>query len=105
MSIAAITSISAMPPTDGIKQSKQTLIQKYAKKAFVSLGENFGKGILISFIAMPLSAIFTLIGQDFLLLLLGDQWTVAGQIFTAFAVAIGPMLLYGTHTWLHYSMG
>jgi polysaccharide transporter, PST family len=60
---------------------------------------------IIAFITMPLSAIFTLIGQDLLLLLLGNQWTVAGHIFIAFGPAIGPMLLYGTHTWLHYSMG
>lgn len=60
---------------------------------------------IIAFIGMPLSAIFTLIGQDLILLILGNQWTLAGHIFIAFGPMIGIMLLYGTHTWLHYSMG
>jgi len=60
---------------------------------------------IIAFIAMPLSTIFTLIGNDFILLLLGDQWTLAGHVFTAIGPSIGIMLLYRTHPWLHYSIG
>ncbi|HPQ44608.1 MAG TPA: lipopolysaccharide biosynthesis protein [Syntrophales bacterium] len=60
---------------------------------------------LIAFIGMPLSAIFTLIGNDLILLLLGPQWDNAGQIFSAFGPGIGIMLIYGTHVWLHFSMG
>lgn len=60
---------------------------------------------MIAFIGMPLSAILTLIGNDFIMLLIGNQWTMAGQVFTAFGPGVGVMLIYSTHIWLHYSMG
>ena len=60
---------------------------------------------VIAFLAMPLSAVLVLIGQDLILFLFGKQWSVAGHVFIAFGPAIGFMLLYSTHVWLHYSMG
>ena len=60
---------------------------------------------MIAFIGMPLSAILTLIGKDFILLLLGPQWGMAGQIFSVFGPGIGVMLIYGTDGWLHLSLG
>lgn len=60
---------------------------------------------MIALIGMPLSAILTLIGKDFLLLLLGPQWNRAGEIFSVFGPGIGILLIYGTHGWLHLSLG
>ncbi|MCD6356668.1 MAG: lipopolysaccharide biosynthesis protein, partial [Anaerolineaceae bacterium] len=60
---------------------------------------------MIAFVGMGLSMILTLIGNDFILLLLGPQWTKAGRIFTVFGPGIGIMLVYGTHGWLHLSLG
>ncbi len=60
---------------------------------------------VLAFIGMPLSAMLTLTGKDLILLLLGPQWIMAGQIFTIFGPGIGLMLVYGTHGWLHLSLG
>jgi O-antigen/teichoic acid export membrane protein len=60
---------------------------------------------ILAFIGMPLSAVLTLIGRDFILLLLGPQWDKAGDIFSFFGPGIGIMLIYGTHGWLHLSLG
>jgi PST family polysaccharide transporter len=60
---------------------------------------------MLAFIGMPLSAVLTLIGRDFILLLLGPQWDMAGKIFSFFGPGIGIMLIYGTHGWLHLSLG
>lgn len=60
---------------------------------------------MIAFVGMPLSATLTLIGKDFLLLLLGPQWYKAGEIFTVFGPGVGILLVYGTHGWLHLSLG
>ena len=60
---------------------------------------------MLAFIGMPLGAIMTLTGSDLILLLLGPQWTKAGQIFMIFGPAIGIMIIYGTQGWLHLSQG
>lgn len=60
---------------------------------------------MLALIGMPLSAILTLIGKDFILLLLGPQWDKAGVIFTVFGPFIGILLVYSTHGWLHLSLG
>lgn len=60
---------------------------------------------MIALIGMPLSAILTLTGRDLLLLLLGPQWEKAGEIFRVFGPGIGILLIYGTHGWLHLSLG
>jgi len=60
---------------------------------------------MLALVGMPLSAILTLTGKDILLLLLGPQWGKAGEIFTVFGPAIGITLIYGTHGWLHLSLG
>lgn len=59
----------------------------------------------IAFIGMPLSAVLTLTGRDVILLILGPQWTRAGEIFTWFGLGIGVMLIYATNGWLHLSLG
>ena len=60
---------------------------------------------VIAFIGMPISAMFTLTGKDIILLVLGPQWTKAGEIFCYFGTSIGIMLIYGTQGWLHLSLG
>lgn len=60
---------------------------------------------IIAFIGMPLSAVLTLTGNDIILLVLGTQWTKAGEIFCYFGASIGIMLIYGTQGWLHLSLG
>ena len=60
---------------------------------------------MLAFVGMLLSAALTLIGRDFILLLLGPQWGKAGEIFSAFGPCIGILLVYGTHGWLHLSLG
>ena len=54
---------------------------------------------------MPISAMLTLAGNDIILLVLGPQWTKAGEIFCYFGASIGIMLIYGTQGWLHLSLG
>ena len=60
---------------------------------------------VIALIGMGLSAEFTLIGKDLILVLLGKGWEPAGRIFTYFAPGIGAMLIYYMHGWIHLSIG
>jgi PST family polysaccharide transporter len=60
---------------------------------------------VMAFIGMGLSGLLTLTGKDIVRLLLGPKWGTAGQIFTLFAPGIGAMILYGTHGWIHLSIG
>jgi polysaccharide transporter, PST family len=59
----------------------------------------------IAFIGMGLGAALTLIGTDLMLLLLGDGWRESARIFTFFAPGVGAVLVYGTHGWIHLSIG
>lgn len=54
---------------------------------------------------MALGGVLTLIGGDVIRLLLGPQWDEAGRIFPFFGPGIGIMLIYGTHGWIHLSLG
>jgi len=60
---------------------------------------------IIAFVGMLMSTILTVAGQDIIIFLLGKQWVKAGEIFTAFGPSIGITLIYGTHSWLHLSLG
>lgn len=60
---------------------------------------------IIAFIGMPLSSILTLTGKDIILLILGPQWTRAGEVFCYFGASIGIMLIQSTQGWLHLSLG
>jgi PST family polysaccharide transporter len=60
---------------------------------------------ILAFVGMGLSGVLTLIGKDFIRLLLGPGWDTAGSIFVFFGPGIGFMLIYGTHSWLHLSAG
>lgn len=47
----------------------------------------------------------TLSAQDFILLILGPDWAESGLIVMAFGPGIAAVLLYGTRSWLHLSLG
>jgi PST family polysaccharide transporter len=58
-----------------------------------------------AFCGMACGAILTLVGSDVIRLLLGAKWEPAGRIFRFFGPGIGAMFLYGTHGWIHPSIG
>lgn len=58
-----------------------------------------------AFVGMGVGADLTLVGKDVIRLLLGSRWEESGRIFTFFGPGIGVMLLYGTHGWIHLSIG
>lgn len=60
---------------------------------------------MLAFVGMPLSSIVTLTGKDLILLLLGPQWEITGQIVCVFGTSIGIAIIYITHAWLHLSLG
>jgi PST family polysaccharide transporter len=64
-----------------------------------------GAMAVMAFLGMGMAGDLTLIGKDVIRVLLGPGWGEAGQIFTFFAPGIGIMLVYGTHGWIHLSIG
>ena len=64
-----------------------------------------GAMAVMTFIGMWIAGDFTLIGKDLIRVLLGPGWEEAGSIFVWFAPGIGAMMLYGTHGWIHLSIG
>ncbi len=60
---------------------------------------------VMAFLGMGISGDLTLVGTDLIRVLLGPGWGSAGRIFTFFAPGIGIMILYGTHGWIHLSIG
>jgi O-antigen/teichoic acid export membrane protein/glycosyltransferase involved in cell wall biosynthesis len=60
---------------------------------------------VMAFVGMGLGAGLTLVGKDLIFVLLGPKWGPAGRIFAFFGPGIGIMILYGTHGWIHLSLG
>lgn len=60
---------------------------------------------VLAFIGFPGSVLFTLLGKDIILVLLGDRWGFAGDIFTALGPGIGAFVIYNVNVWLHISLG
>lgn len=60
---------------------------------------------VMAFLGMGIAGDLTLTGKDVIRVLLGPRWGEAGVIFTYFAPGIGMMLVYGTHGWIHLSIG
>ena len=58
-----------------------------------------------AFVGMGVGANLTLVGKDVIRLLLGPAWDPAGRIFMLFGPGIGVMFIYGTHSWIHLSIG
>jgi len=72
--------------------------------------ERYGRYFLralstLAFVGMGLGATLTLAGSDLVLLLLGPRWAESGRIFSFFGLGIGITLIYGTHGWIHLSIG
>lgn len=62
----------------------------------------------VSMVAFPgviAALVLTLSANDLILLLLGAKWTEAGMVVMALGPGIAAMLVYGTHSWLHLSLG
>lgn len=59
----------------------------------------------LALVGMWLGANLTLVGDDLIFVLLGPQWAESARIFKVFGPGIGMMLLYGTHGWIHLSLG
>ena len=64
-----------------------------------------GAMAVMAFLGMGIAGDLTLVGKDLIRVLLGPGWEPAGRIFTFFAPGIGMMILYGTHGWIHLSIG
>ena len=60
---------------------------------------------VMAFIGMGIAGVLTLGGPDVIRILLGNNWDEAGRIFVYFAPGIGIMIIYGTHGWIHVSIG
>jgi O-antigen/teichoic acid export membrane protein len=60
---------------------------------------------VLALVGMGVGADFALVGKDLIRFLLGPGWEEAGRIFSLFGPGIGVMLLYGTHGWIHLSIG
>jgi PST family polysaccharide transporter len=60
---------------------------------------------VMAFVGMGIGADLTLVGKDLIFVLLGPKWGESGRIFTFFGPGIGITLLYGTHQWIHLSIG
>lgn len=56
-------------------------------------------------IGMPTSAAVILLAPDIIYFLLGPQWELAGEILRIFGAGVAALLIYGTHGWLHLSLG
>jgi O-antigen/teichoic acid export membrane protein len=59
----------------------------------------------LAFIGMGVGAGLSLVGQDVISILLGPGWEESGRLFMFFGPGIGIMLVYGTHGWIHLSIG
>lgn len=60
---------------------------------------------LLSFISMPLAAMLVVTSSDFILLLLGSQWTESAMLFALLGLSAGFQILYTTNSWIHVSLG
>lgn len=66
----------------------------------------FSKALsVLAFLGFPGSVLFTLLGKDIIVMLLGSQWSFAGTIFAALGPGIGALVIYNTNVWLHISLG
>lgn len=60
---------------------------------------------MVSFLGTVTAVILTLSAKDLIQLLLGPAWAESGLVLMAFSLGIAASLVYGTHSWLHLSLG
>ncbi len=88
MTIVAVSALSRLQ--DNVAQYKKYLLGAIGVMALIGMG---------------ISGLLTLIGRDLVFVLLGAKWIESGTLFTIFAPGIGLMAIYGTHIWIHLSLG
>jgi PST family polysaccharide transporter len=91
-----------LSPVGGVAMSA---LSKFRRDP-VQFRRHFLRAISIfAFLGMAISGDLTLVGKDMIRILLGARWDASGRIFTFFGPGIGVMLIYGTHGWIHVSIG
>jgi PST family polysaccharide transporter len=60
---------------------------------------------VLSFFGFPISVFLCLMSKDLIFLLLGPRWEQAAAIFRILSVSIWGSIIYGTHGWIHVSLG
>ena len=60
---------------------------------------------MVSFLGTAAALVLTLSAHDIIELLLGPEWKDAGPVVMAFGPGVAAMLIYGTYSWLHLSLG
>lgn len=60
---------------------------------------------IVAFAGSGVTVVLMLTAQDLVQLLLGPAWSEAGKVLVALSPGIAAMLVYGTHSWLHLSLG
>ncbi len=60
---------------------------------------------VLAFIGMALSLFLTVGAKDIILLILGPNWGRSAELFLLFGPGVGLLFVYGTHTWIHLSIG
>lgn len=59
----------------------------------------------LAFVGMPIGGYMSARSKDLILLILGPNWTETARIFFVMGFGIGIHILYGTHGWLHVTLG
>ena len=72
--------------------------ERYIRNLLAAIG-------VMAFVGMGIAGNLTLAGPDLIRILLGPGWDETGRIFVYFAPGIGMMMIYGTHGWIHVSIG
>jgi PST family polysaccharide transporter len=84
----------ALATLSRLKHDQEKFTAYYAKAVAV-----------LAFPSALLALVLTLCAQDLVLLLLGPNWADAGPVVMAFGPGIASTIIYGTHSWLHLSLG
>jgi polysaccharide transporter, PST family len=61
--------------------------------------------VLVAFPGTLVALALTVSAKDLVFLLLGPSWVEAGRVVMAFGPGVAADLVYGTHSWLHLSLG
>lgn len=88
LSTVAVPALSRL--TGDVEEYRKHLLKAQSTLALVGMGIGVG---------------LALVGGEVIRLMLGPGWEESGRIFSFFGPGIGIMLLYGTHGWIHLSIG
>lgn len=100
--LAGLPAESLLVPLHGIAMAALSRLQD-DKVRFTAY---YTKAVsLIAFVGTMASLCLTVSARDLIPLVLGPEWVEAGYVVMAFSPGIAGMLVYGTHSWLHLSLG